>query len=132
HRLLVQLRGRLMAGEGFDLAAYRASQAEASFETFHVHLGETKDDDGEVAEEAIEIPPARRWPLSVQKLFGEGNIEEAIRKLAGDEAAVLFDRYDWTVGEFVALSDALAKWQGFQTGQPSVPQPGRGLTPKSS
>lgn len=116
--------------EGFDLATYRERQADEDTEVkyFSVHLGQDKDDDGNERDVTLRIPPLRKWPIKAQDAFSEGRIVEGIRLLVGDEEGELFEKWDWTFGEFEALFEALSKWSGFQMGQPSVKPPGRGLT----
>jgi len=119
--------------EGFDLEAFRAQEpTEEEMKTFDVHLGTSKDDEGNPIEDVIKFPNIKRWPMKVQTMFGKGEIIEGIQLLAGEDSARLFDAYDWTIGEFQALFDALSKWSGFQMGTISAPQPPQGRTPKQN
>lgn len=119
-----------MSNDVFDLAAYRAKQLESNGEVkyFHVQLGTNEDGTAE----SIRIPQLRKWPLTAQDAFANGQIVEGIKRLVGDEQATLFTKFDWTFGEFEALFEALSNWSGFQTGQPSVKPPAPGLTLKSN
>lgn len=121
-----------VSSEGFDLAAYRAAQAEATYESFPVTLGERKDDEGNPVIDQVTIPPMRRWPIQAQSLFSSGDIVAGIGMLVGPEGEDLFRDYNWTFGEFEALFETLSKWSGFQMGRPSVPRPVLGPTPKSN
>jgi hypothetical protein len=114
--------------EGFDLSAFRTQSADEEVKYFPVHLGTDKDEDGNERDVTLRIPPLRRWPLKAQDAFSEGKVVEGIRYLVGDEDAELFEKWDWTFGEFEALFEALSKWSGFQAGQLSVKPPGQGLT----
>ena len=102
----------------FDLQAFRASQAEAVHEPFTVILGVAKDDDGTEHNETIGIPPLKVWTLEAQGLMAEGDILGAFELVLGLESTDLFRKYQWKLGEFEALSDALGKWSGFKMGQP--------------
>ena len=125
-----------MANDVFNLANYRERQSleepEDEMRYFHVDLGESKDNEGEPVKDSIRIPPLRKWSIKAQDALASGRIVEAIQILVGPEDSRLFEQYDWTFGEFEALLDALSKWSGFQTGQPSVTPPVRGLTLKSN
>lgn len=116
----------------FDLAAYReqqaAERAEADEETFSVFLGQTKDEFGEIIDETVEIPALRYWPIKAQVLLSDADIVGGITLLAGPEQAVMFDRYNWTFGEFEMLFTQLAKWAGFKMGQTSLVPPVPGST----
>lgn len=108
---------------GFDLAGFRAAQAEATHETFTVTLGEHTTEGGAVVEgehDVIEFPELRQWPIEAQTKFSEGDIVAGMTLLVGDKQAEMFRSYRWTFGEFEALFDALSKWSGFQTGTPSA------------
>jgi hypothetical protein len=119
-------------GDGFDLSAYRAAHAEAIKETFPVKLGIAKDDDGTEHAEEIMIPAIREWPIEAQSKIGQGDIVGGIEELVGPEGAELFQKYRWTFGEFEALFEALSKWSGFETGQPSQRLPGLGSIRQSN
>lgn len=116
-------------GEGFDLLAYRASQAEVKDDTYPIKVPIPSDNGDEPQVATIHMPSSRRWPIRAQALFAEADVIGAIKLIAGEENARLFEEADWTVGEFEALFEAMSKWSGFQTGRPSVPSPGRGSTP---
>lgn len=114
--------------DSFNLGAYRENQLETNGDVkyFYVELGINEDG----AEDKVRIPQLRRWPIKAQDAFANGQIVEGIKRLVGDDDAALFEQYDWTFGEFEALFEALSKWSGFQTGQPSVKPPAPGLTLK--
>jgi hypothetical protein len=135
-RLNLRLLHKLMASDTFDLSRFRAREAEEDrleeVKYFHVYLGDSKDEEGNLVKDNVRIPQLRKWSIKSQDAFANGKIVEGIRLLVTEEESKLFDEYNWTFGEFEALFDALSNWSGFQTGQPSVKPPARGLTLKSN
>jgi hypothetical protein len=113
---------------GFDLASYRAAQAEVTHQTFPVRLG--TNDDG--TEAIIEFPELRQWPLEAQEVLGRGDVVNGLIMLVGQDQAERFRAFHWTFGEFEALFEALSTWSGFEMGQPSARPPALGLTRRSS
>ena len=104
-------------------------RSQVEWKSFEVHLGKDKDEDGNERDVVLHIPPLRRWPIKAQDAMAEGRVVEGIRLLVGPTDAELFERWEWTFGEFEALFEALSKWSGFRMGQLSVKLPGQGLTP---
>ena len=125
-----------MANDTFNLAIFREREAEAEageeMKYFHVVLGESRDENGNTVKDTVRIPPLRKWSIKSQDAFANGKIVEGIQLLVGPDNAQLIEQYNWTFGEFEALFEALSKWSGFQTGQPSVKPPAPGLTLKSN
>lgn len=107
---------------GFDLAAYRAAQAEADRETFDFTLGEA----------TVRFPSMEDWPMSSQNLIADGKLEEAIAKVLGEDQMVVFRSFDLTWGELRRLFDRLGEWSGFTTGLSSPPPAAPASTPTSN
>jgi len=110
---------------GYDLEAFRANTDAVVKLYFDVHIGEGKDDEGNVVDEVLRIPELRHWPAEALDFISSGQIVAGIRLAVGDTDLLA----GWTVGDFEAVFEALSRWEGFKMGRPSVPRPGLGPTP---